>query len=39
MHMLVCNLQVLYNNFSPIGQEYSFLKVSEIFLSRPAVSA
>ena len=25
--------------FSPIGQEYPFLQVSEIFLSRPAVSA
>ena len=25
--------------FSPIGQEYLFLKVSEIFLSRPAISA
>ena len=25
--------------FLPIGQEYPFLQVSEIFLSRPAVSA
>ena len=25
--------------FSPIGQEYPFLQVSEIFLSRPAISA
>ena len=25
--------------FSPIGQEYPFLLVSEIFLSRPAISA
>ena len=25
--------------FSPIGQEYPFLQVSEIFLSRPVVSA
>ena len=25
--------------FSPIGQEYSFLQLSGIFLSRPAVSA
>ena len=25
--------------FSPIGQEYPFLQMSEIFLSRPAISA
>ena len=25
--------------FSPTGQEYPFLYVSEIFLSRPAISA
>ena len=25
--------------FSPTGQEYPFLQVSEIFLSRPAISA
>ena len=25
--------------FSPIGQEYPFLQVSEIFLPRPALSA
>ena len=26
-------------DFSPTGQEYPFLQVSEIFLSRPAISA
>ena len=29
----------MYKHFSPIGQEYPFLQVSEIFLSRSAVSA
>ena len=28
-----------YIHFSPIGQEYPFLQVSEIFLFRPAISA
>ena len=28
-----------YTYFSPTGQEYPFLQVSEIFLSRPAISA
>ena len=28
-----------YSSFSPIGQEYPFLQVSEIFLSLPAISA
>ena len=31
----VQNIFVLYLCFSPFGQEYPFLKVSEIFLSRP----
>ena len=32
-------LAMLEKFFSPIGQEYPFLQVSEIFLSQPAVSA
>ena len=30
---------VIDSTFSPIGQEYPFLQVSEIFLSQPAISA
>ena len=33
------HLKLRYSHFSRIGQEYPFLQVSEIFLSRPAVSA
>ena len=32
-----CNVYDCF--FSPIGQEYPFLQVSEIFLSQPVVSA
>ena len=33
------SVEVVLFIFSPIGQEYPFLQVSEIFLSRPAISA
>ena len=37
--ILLTTRRFIYIHFSPIRQEYPFLQESEIFLSRPAISA